>query len=92
MPFTKGHPGFKKKGTKHRETLMREERRAIFENQISQKWEDIINQLPPTYIADQYLGKAPDKIEHIVEQRDTNEEAMKAAAKAYADALRNAPD
>lgn len=58
--FSPGRPV----GSKNRETLLQEERRAIFEHQISQKWEEIIEKLPPTYVADQYLGKAPDKIQH----------------------------
>ena len=79
MGFQKGHPGYKKKGTKHRETLLREERRAIFEDKISQKWEEIIDQLRPEYIADQYLGKAPDKIEHKIENSEPSEEVKKLA-------------
>ncbi len=63
--FQKGNKlGGRKLGSKNRATLLKEERRAIFEAQISQRWEEIIDQLPPTYVADQYLGKAPDKVEH----------------------------
>lgn len=66
MPFQKGHKlaTGRPEGSKNRATLLREERREIFEAKISQKWEEIIDQLPATYVADQYLGKAPDKIEH----------------------------
>lgn len=67
MPFKpgqSGNPAGKPPGIKNRETLLKEERRAIFEARVSQKWEQVIDQLPPTYVADQYLGKAPDKIEH----------------------------
>ncbi len=59
-----GNPAGKPKGAKNRETLLREERRAIFDAKVSQSWEETINKLPPTYIADQFLGKAPDKVEH----------------------------
>ena len=52
----------RKKGAKNRKTLLQEERRAMFDNKISQKWEKIIDELRPEYIADQYLGKAPDVI------------------------------
>lgn len=85
MTFVKGHSGFKKKGTKHKETLLKEERRAVFEARISQKWEEIIDQLRPEYIADQYLGKAPDKVEFKGELT-TNDPALEEAAKAYATA------
>lgn len=66
MAFQKGHKkiGGRKEGSKNRSTLLQEERRAIFENRVSQKWEEIIDQLRPEYVADQFLGKAPDKVEH----------------------------
>lgn len=63
MPFQKGHPGYKK-GHKNKATLLKEERRAMFDEEISRKWHEIINSLPPTYVADQFMGKAADKIEH----------------------------
>lgn len=49
-----------------------EERRAIFEHQVSQEWENTIRKLPPTYIADQFMGKAPEKIEHSGEIKTTS--------------------
>ncbi len=67
MPFKKGqiaNPKGRPVGSKNRETLIKEERRAIFDKLASERWEEIISQLPPTYIADQFLGKAADKIEH----------------------------
>lgn len=66
MPFVKGqsgNPAGKKPGTKARKTLEREERRRVFDEAISQRWIEVIQQLPPQYIADQFLGKAPDKID-----------------------------
>lgn len=74
MPFVKGqsgNPAGKPKGIKNRETLLREERRAIFDKRVSQKWEETIDKLPPIYIADQFLGKAPEKIEHSGEIKTT---------------------
>ncbi len=63
--FQKGNKlGGRKKGSKNKATLLKEERRAVFEAKTSQKWEEIIDQLPPTYVADQFMGKAPEKIEH----------------------------
>lgn len=59
-----GNPAGKPKGIKNKETLLREERRAMFDAEISKRWLNVIEQLPPTYIADQFLGKAPDKVEH----------------------------
>jgi len=78
MTFVKGHKGFKPKGTKHKETLLKEERRAIFEARISEKWEEVIDQLRPEYVADQYLGKAPDI--HKVEVRTEPTEELKKLA------------
>ena len=59
-----GNPKGKPVGIKNRATLIMEERRAIFEQKASEMWEDTISQLPATYIADQFMGKAPDKFEH----------------------------
>ena len=48
-----------------------EERRRVFEERASEKWEEIIDKLPPTYVADQFMGKSPDKIEHSGEIKTT---------------------
>jgi hypothetical protein len=50
-------------GSLNKSTLLKEERRAIFEAEISKKWLETIDKLPPTYIADQFMGKAPEKVE-----------------------------
>lgn len=69
MPFTsENNPSVgRKKGAKNRKTLLMEERRAIFDNRISQKWEKVIDKLPPSYVADQYIGKPIEKHEHKLE-------------------------
>jgi len=41
---------------------LKEERRVIFDEEISKKWIETINQLKPEYIADQFMGKAPDEL------------------------------
>ena len=65
MAFPKGNKlGGRKKGSKNQETLAKEERRLIFDQRISEIWEDTIRKLPATYVADQFMGKAPDKVEH----------------------------
>lgn len=71
MPFHKGHPGYKKPGTKNKETLIKEERRALFDQWVSDTWQDTVSKLPPTYIADQFMGKATDKLEVSGEIRTT---------------------
>ena len=63
MPFQKGHPGFKKPGTKHAITLDKEARRAIFDEEVSKVWIETVKKLPPTYVADQFLGKATETID-----------------------------
>ena len=61
--FQKGNDvGGRTFGSKNKTTLLKEERRAVFENRISEKWEGIIDKLKPEYIADQYMGKAPDEL------------------------------
>lgn len=64
MVFVKGHPGYKPKGAKAKKTLLMEERRARFDEKISQKWDKIIDKLPPTYVADQFIGKPTETIKH----------------------------
>jgi len=91
MPFPKGNKlGGRPLGSKNRTTLLQDERRAIFESQVSQKWEEIIDKLRPEYVADQYLGKAPDKVEHTIEDKRVDEVAKAAASKAYVDSLKDA--
>ncbi len=83
MVFQKGHEKIEgsgiQKGQKQRATLLREERRAIFEEEASKKWLETIEKLPPTYIADQFMGKAPDKIEHTIETVEPNEKIKQLA-------------
>lgn len=90
MPFIKGHPGYKKVGTKHKDTLLKEERRAVFDQEVSKMFLDTIKKAPPAYLLDQFLGKSPDKIEHTIEEKNIDQEARMAAAKAYAETIRNA--
>ena len=52
------------KGLKNKSTLLKEERRAMFDEEISKKWKEIINKLPPTYVADQFIGKPTETIKH----------------------------
>ena len=68
MTFIKGksgNPAGKPKGIKNAVTLLKEERRAIFEARISQKWEETIDKLRPEYVADQFMGTAPIKVETL---------------------------
>lgn len=64
MKFQKGHKFAKGRiaGSKNKTTLLMEERRAMFENEVSAMWLKTIQKLPPTYIADQFMGKAPDEV------------------------------
>ena len=56
--------GGRQKGTRNKETLLKEERRRIFDEEASKMWLETIRKLPPTYVADQFMGKALDKVEH----------------------------
>lgn len=62
MVFVKGHPGYKPKGAKSKTTLLKEERRAIFDAKVSQKWEETIDKLKPEYVADQFMGATPQEL------------------------------
>ena len=80
MPFVKGHPNFKLKGTKHGATLLKEERRAMFEVEAQKIFIKSIHNARPEYILDQYLGKAPDKVE--IKTEKPTEEIMELANQA----------
>ena len=62
--FEIGHPklGGIKKNQKQFKTLLKEERRAVFDAKISKKWEKVIDSLRPEYVADQFIGKAQENI------------------------------
>ena len=79
MTFTTGHPGYKKKGTRHKETLLKEERRAIFDQRVSERFIETIDGARPEYLLDQFLGKAPDthKIEGTLTIVDMASEIIK---------------
>ncbi len=68
--FQKGHPKLPgagmKKGQKIRRTLLREERRAIFDAEITQVFEEKIRAARAEYVLDQYLGKPTERHEVVV--------------------------
>lgn len=51
-----------KKGQKQFKTLLKEQRRAVFDAKISAKWDKLIDSLKPEYVADQFMGKAEENI------------------------------
>ena len=61
MVFVKGnnHGKGRPPGSPNKTTLLKEERRAIFEQKASEMWEETIKKLRPEYIADQFMGAAP---------------------------------
>lgn len=65
MAFQKGHKLATGRpiGSKNRSTLLQEERRAIFDEQVSQMWEETVKKLRPEYIADQFMGTATKKVD-----------------------------
>lgn len=65
MPFQKGRQktGGKVVGSLNKETLNKLERRAVFEKEVNQMFVETIKKARPEYLLDQFLGKAPDKLE-----------------------------
>lgn len=43
----------------------------MFDSWVSENWLATIKRLPPVYIADQFIGKSPDKVELSGEVRHT---------------------
>lgn len=69
MPFQKGNKLAKGRpvGAKNVTTLLKEERRAIFEAEVSGMFIDTIKKARPEYLLDQFLGKAPDILQGALE-------------------------
>lgn len=69
MPFQPGNNLGKGRptGSKNIITLDKEARRARFDAKISEKWDQVIDKLPPVYVADQFIGKAPETLKHQIE-------------------------
>ncbi len=91
MPFTKGHKlsTGRPKGSKNVETLAKEERRAIFEEEVSQIWRDKIKELRPEYIADQFMGKAPDLLDITTKGESLNDARLDEIIATVEDGLDN---
>lgn len=58
---------------KGKKTLEKEERRRIFEEIVTEDFPNIIAAARPEYKLDQYLGKAPDKVEHTIVDKPAQE-------------------
>lgn len=87
MKFQKGNTfGGRTKGARNRETIKREERRAIFEAEMSQLFINKIHEAKPEYLLDQFLGKAADKVE-FKQEGHIEDSALIEAAKAYGVAI-----
>ena len=66
MPFTKGkvgNPNGRPVGAKGKLTILKEERRAIFDDEVAQMFREKIREARPEYLLDQFMGKAPDKLD-----------------------------
>ena len=66
MPFEEGHnlATGRPKGSKNKTTLDKEQRRILFEELVSDKFEKLVEKAKPEYLLDQFMGKATDKHEH----------------------------
>lgn len=65
MPFKpgqSGNPAGKPKGIRNRATLDKEARRILFEQIVSDKFEELVGDAKPEYLLDQFMGKAPDTL------------------------------
>ena len=52
------------RGSKNKTTLDKEQRRILFEELVSDKFEKLVGKAKPEYLLDQFMGKATDKHEH----------------------------
>ena len=57
--YSEGRP----EGSKNKTTLAKEERRVVFDEEAQKIFLNRIQKAKPEYILDQYLGKAPEKLD-----------------------------
>lgn len=62
MPPGPGRP----KGSKNKTTLDKEQRRILFEELVSDKFEKLVEKAKPEYLLDQFIGKAKETIDHKI--------------------------
>ena len=65
MPFKKGqsgNPNGRPQGALGKITIAKEQRRAIFDEEVSQVFVAKIHQARAEYLLDQFLGKSPDEV------------------------------
>lgn len=62
QPGQSGNPNGRPEGSLNKSTLLKEERRAIFESEVTQVFIQTIHKARPEYLLDQYLGKAPEEV------------------------------
>lgn len=81
MTFQKGHKlaTGRPKGSKNLTTIAQEERRAIFEAEVSQVFVEKIHEARPEYILDQFIGKTPDLHVNLNVDAKPNERAKELA-------------
>lgn len=85
-----GNPAGKKKGTKNKKTIEKEERRKIFDEEVSQIFLDSIRKAKAEYLLDQFMGKAPDVVNLNAKIKDvTDSEKRKALKEKFHEFLRN---
>lgn len=58
-----GNPAGRPVGSRNKETIRREERQAIFDHEVSQRFEKLIAQAKPEYQLDRFMGKMAEKVE-----------------------------
>ncbi len=74
QPGQSGNPNGRELGSKNTVTLLKEERRAMFEEMVSKRWLETIDKLletEPKYVADQFIGKAADVIRAEIESKSS---------------------
>ena len=92
-PGQSGNPKGKPKGAKNRETIAKEERRAIFDIEVSKIFVNKILEARPEYLLDQFLGKAEDKLNiEATIKKITNPEDRKKLEEILRDAIKRFND
>jgi hypothetical protein len=73
MPFQKGNKlGGRTYGAKGHATILKEERRAIFDAEVSKMFIQKIHEARPEYLLDQFLDKAKDKLDVTLKEEPSD--------------------
>jgi hypothetical protein len=84
-----GNPAGKPKGAKNGTTIAKEERRALFDQEVSDMYFQTIRKARPEYLLDQFIGKAEEHLNIKADMKVSTSPAVRKLAEKLVDIQRN---